>query len=100
MVEEGHVLPDTMVVASDSHSNMYGGLGCLGTPLVRRTPPLGDGQGVVAGAADGALRAQGSLPAGLTDLIIAVRPLPDDQVLNHAAEFCGDGVASLSVEDR
>jgi hypothetical protein len=24
-----------MVVASDSHSNMYGGLGCLGTPVVR-----------------------------------------------------------------
>jgi len=23
------------VVASDSHSNMYGGLGCLGTPVVR-----------------------------------------------------------------
>lgn len=24
-----------MVVASDSHSNMYGGVGCLGTPVVR-----------------------------------------------------------------
>ena len=28
MIEEGHVLPNTMVVASDSHSNMYGALGC------------------------------------------------------------------------
>ena len=27
MVEEGYVLPGQMVVASDSHSNMYGGLG-------------------------------------------------------------------------
>lgn len=35
MCEEGYVLPGTMVVASDSHSNMYGGLGALGTPLVR-----------------------------------------------------------------
>lgn len=25
----------TLVVGSDSHSNMYGGLGCLGTPVVR-----------------------------------------------------------------
>ena len=35
MVEEGYVLPGQLVVASDSHSNMYGGLGALGTPVVR-----------------------------------------------------------------
>jgi len=35
MCEEGYAWPGTMVVASDSHSNMYGGLGCLGTPIVR-----------------------------------------------------------------
>jgi len=35
MCEEGYAWPGTMMVASDSHSNMYGGLGCLGTPIVR-----------------------------------------------------------------
>ncbi|KAJ3315598.1 mitochondrial Homoaconitase [Boothiomyces sp. JEL0838] len=35
MIEEGYAFPQTMVVASDSHSNMYGGIGCLGTPIVR-----------------------------------------------------------------
>ncbi|KAJ2772738.1 mitochondrial Homoaconitase, partial [Coemansia nantahalensis] len=35
LVEEGHAWPGTMVVGSDSHSNMYGGIGCLGTPVVR-----------------------------------------------------------------
>ena len=35
MCEEGYAWPGTMAVASDSHSNMYGGLGCLGTPIVR-----------------------------------------------------------------
>jgi homoaconitate hydratase len=35
MVEEGYAWPGTMVVASDSHANMYGGIGCLGTPIVR-----------------------------------------------------------------
>jgi len=35
MVEEGYAWPGTMAVASDSHSNMYGGVGCLGTPVVR-----------------------------------------------------------------
>jgi hypothetical protein len=35
MVEEGYAFPQTLAVASDSHSNMYGGIGCLGTPVVR-----------------------------------------------------------------
>ena len=35
MVENGYVLPGTFVVASDSHSNMYGALGAIGTPVVR-----------------------------------------------------------------
>lgn len=35
MVEEGYAWPGTVTVASDSHSNMYGGVGCLGTPVVR-----------------------------------------------------------------
>lgn len=35
MIEEGYSWPGTLVVASDSHSNMYGGVGCLGTPIVR-----------------------------------------------------------------
>jgi homoaconitate hydratase len=35
MVEEGYAWPGTMVVASDSHSNMYGGVGAIGTPVVR-----------------------------------------------------------------
>src|SRR5579871_863481 len=35
MVERGYVLPGTFVVASDSHSNTYGALGAIGTPIVR-----------------------------------------------------------------
>lgn len=35
MVQEGYAFPQTVTVASDSHSNMYGGVGCLGTPIVR-----------------------------------------------------------------
>jgi homoaconitate hydratase len=35
MVEQGFVHPGTLVVASDSHSNMYGALSAVGTPVVR-----------------------------------------------------------------
>jgi aconitase A len=35
MVERGYVVPGSFVVASDSHSNMYGALGAIGTPIVR-----------------------------------------------------------------
>ena len=33
LIEEGYAWPQSLVVASDSHSNMYGGVGCLGTPI-------------------------------------------------------------------
>lgn len=35
MIEEGYAWPGTVAVASDSHSNTYGGIGALGTPVVR-----------------------------------------------------------------
>ncbi len=35
MVAHGYVVPGSLVVGSDSHSNMYGALGALGTPVVR-----------------------------------------------------------------
>ncbi|HKI83912.1 MAG TPA: aconitase family protein, partial [Candidatus Krumholzibacteria bacterium] len=35
MAEEGFALPGALVVGSDSHSNLYGALSALGTPVVR-----------------------------------------------------------------
>jgi Aconitase A len=35
MVEQGYVVPGALVVASDSHSNLYGAMAALGTPVVR-----------------------------------------------------------------
>jgi homoaconitate hydratase len=35
MMEHGYAVPGSLVVASDSHSNMYGAVGALGTPVVR-----------------------------------------------------------------
>jgi len=105
MCEEGYAFPGTMVVASDSHSNMYGGLGCLGTPIVRtdaaaiwatgktwwKVPPIAK------------VKFTGELRKGVTgkDLIIALCGyFNHDEVLNHAIEFVGEGVKHLSLDER
>ena len=107
MVEEGYAWPGSLVVASDSHSNMYGGIGCLGTPVVRtdaasiwatgrtwwQIPPVAK------------VTFTGVLPKGVTgkDVIIALCGLFDkDDVLNHAIEFTGseETLKSLQVDDR
>ncbi len=105
MCEEGYAWPGTMVVASDSHSNMYGGLGCLGTPIVRtdaaaiwatgrtwwQVPPIAK------------VELTGKLQQGVTgkDVIIALCGyFNNDEVLNHAIEFIGEGVKHLPIEER
>lgn len=105
MIEEGYAWPATMVVASDSHSNMYGGIGCLGTPIVRtdaaaiwatgrtwwQVPPIAS------------VELTGELNLGVTgkDVIIVLCGLFNkDEVLNHAIEFTGDGIKYLSIDER
>lgn len=105
MCEEGYAWPGTMMVASDSHSNMYGGLGCLGTPIVRTdaaaiwatsktwwlVPPVA------------LVELRGKLNPGVTgkDVILALCGyFNNDEVLNHAIEFSGTGVTFLSIDDR
>lgn len=105
MVEEGYAFPLNLTVASDSHSNTYGGVGSLGTPVVRtdaasiwatgqtwwQIPPVAK------------VKLVGQLPHGLTgkDVIVALCGLfNNDQVLNHAIEFVGDGVKTLLVDYR
>ncbi|PKY04446.1 homoaconitate hydratase [Aspergillus campestris IBT 28561] len=107
MVEEGFAWPGTLVVASDSHSNMYGGVGCLGTPIVRT-----DGASIWATGKTwwqippvAKVTLTGILPPGVTgkDVIVALCGLFDkDDVLNHAIEFTGseETMASLPVDDR
>ncbi len=105
MCEEGFAWPGSLAVASDSHANMYGGLGCLGTPVVRtdaaavwatgelwwQVPPISR------------VRLSGPLPAGVSgkDVIVALcAAFNRDEVLNHAVEFeLADG-AQLSVDER
>lgn len=105
MCEEGYAWPGTVVVASDSHSNMYGGLGVLGTPVVRtdaaaiwatgktwwQIPPIVN------------VELNGILNNGVVgkDVIIALCGFfNNDEVLNHIIEFTGSGVEYLNVDQR
>ncbi len=105
MCEEGYAWPGSFVVASDSHSNMYGGLGCLGTPVVRTDAAAIWATGRTWWQVPPVARVElrGRLPAGSTgkDVIITLCGLFNrDEVLNHALEFTGDGVANLSIDER
>ena len=105
MVEEGFVRPDGFVVASDSHANMYGALGAVGTPVVRTDAAALWATGRVWWQVPRSVKVNltGALPAGATgkDVIITLCGLYNQgEVLNAAVEFEGSGVASLSVEAR
>jgi len=105
MCEEGYAWPGTLVVASDSHANMYGGLGCLGTPVVRSDAAALWATGCTWWQVPPVARVTltGRLRPGVTgkDVIVTLCGVfHDDQVLNHAIEFDGDGVAALSLDER
>src|SRR5467141_5448 len=105
MVEQGYVVPGAMVVASDSHSNLYGGAAALGTPVVRTDAASIWATGVtwwqVPPIAKVVLKGQLSPGVVGKDVIIALCGLFNkDEVLNHAVEFVGDGVAHLPMSAR
>lgn len=107
LIEEGYAFPYTMTVASDSHSNMYGGVGCLGTPIVRTDAAAIWATGQTWWQVPPVVKVElkGQMPGdGLVtgkDLIIALCGVfSRDEVLNCAIEFTGEGVQSLSLDER
>jgi len=105
MVEQGYVVPGALVVASDSHSNLYGAMAALGTPVVRTDAASIWATGVTWWQVPkvAKMMLKGNLSAGVVgkDVIIALCGLFNkDEVLNHAVEFMGDGVANLPMSAR
>lgn len=105
MCEEGYAWPGTFVVASDSHSNMYGGLGCLGTPIVRSDAAAVWATGKTWWQIPPVAKVEltDHLQKGVTgkDVIITLAGhFNNDEVLNHALEFCGYGLKDLSIDQR
>jgi homoaconitate hydratase len=105
MVEQGYVVPGSMVVASDSHSNLYGAVAALGTPVVRTDAASIWATGVTWWQVPPIAKVilKGRLAPGVVgkDVIIALCGLFNkDEVLNHAVEFVGEGVTHLPMSAR
>ena len=105
MLEKGYVLPGSFVVASDSHSNMYGAMGAIGTPVVRTDAAAIWATGEFWWQIPRTVQVEltGKLRPGVSgkDVIIALCGLYNqEEVLNAAVEFTGEGVAALSMEER
>jgi homoaconitate hydratase len=105
LVEEGYAFPNTLTVASDSHSNMYGGVGCVGTPIVRTDAAALWATGKTWWQVPRMVKVElkGKLAPGVTgkDVIVALcGSFNKDEVLNAAIEFTGEGVQALGVDER
>ena len=105
MLEEGFAVPGAFVVASDSHSNIYGAVAALGTPVVRTDAAAIWATGQTWWQVPDTVRVNltGKLRAGVTgkDLIqVLCWRFGGDEVLNCCVEFSGPGVESLAMPDR
>ena len=105
LVEEGYAFPQTLTVASDSHSNMYGGVGCVGTPIVRTDAAAIWATGQTWWQVPRMIKVElkGKLRPGVTgkDVIVALCGIFNhDEVLNGAIEFAGEGVSALTIDER
>ncbi len=105
MMERGFVHPGSLVVASDSHSNTYGALAALGTPVVRTDAAAIWATGSTWWQVPRTVRVllEGCLRPGVhgKDVIIALCALYNrDEVLNCVVEFHGSGIDALSMPER
>src|ERR1700704_213252 len=97
-------IPDTLM-GTDSHTTMVNGLGVLGWGvggIEAEAAMLGQPSYLATPIIVG-VRFSGALPAGstATDLVLTLTEmLRKHGVVDKFVEFCGDGLASLSVPDR
>jgi 3-isopropylmalate/(R)-2-methylmalate dehydratase large subunit len=105
LVEEGWVVPGSVIAGGDSHTCTYGALGAFGTGLGSTDIAACLATGMFWQAVPGTIRVEftGDRRPFVTgkDLILAViAEIGVGGGTNTVLEFAGDGVVSLSVDER
>jgi 3-isopropylmalate/(R)-2-methylmalate dehydratase large subunit len=105
LVEEGWVVPGSVIAGGDSHTCTYGALGAFGTGLGSTDIAACLASGAFWQAAPGTIRVEftGEKQRFVTgkDLILAViAEIGVAGGTNMALEFVGDGAEALSIDER
>jgi 3-isopropylmalate/(R)-2-methylmalate dehydratase large subunit len=105
LVEEGWVVPGSVVVGSDSHTCTYGALGAFGTGMgatdIAGCMAIGTFWQIVPGTIAVELAGERRGFVAGKDLILAlIAEIGVGGATNMALEFVGDGAALLSIDDR
>lgn len=105
VVEEGHALPGTLVVGTDSHASTYGGVGSFGVSLGATEMAIALMTGRAWFKVPSSIRVEltGSLPPDVTgkDVALAIMgELGEEGALYMSLDYVGDGLASLGIPER
>jgi 3-isopropylmalate/(R)-2-methylmalate dehydratase large subunit len=105
LIEEGWIVPGSVVVGSDSHTCTYGALGAFGTGMgatdIAGCMAIGTFWQIVPGTIVVQLEGQKRGFVAGKDLILAViAEIGVAGATNMALEFVGDGASSLSIDER
>jgi 3-isopropylmalate/(R)-2-methylmalate dehydratase large subunit len=105
LVEEGWIVPGSVVVGADSHTCTYGALGAFGTGMgatdIAGCLAIGSFWQIVPGTilVELAGEKQGFV-AGKDVILAVIAEIGVAGATNMALEFTGDGARALSVDDR
>lgn len=103
--EEGHVRPGEVILGTDSHTCTHGALGAFATGIGNTDAGfvMGTGKILLKIPKTMRFRVEGQVPPYLMAKDIILRIIGDigfDGASYCAMEFTGDGISSLSVEER
>ncbi len=103
--EQGLVIPGDCVIGADSHTCTYGALGAFSTGVGSTDMAAGMAGGVAWFKVPSAIKVvlKGELPknvSGKDVILYLIGKIGVDGALYRSLEFCGEGVAALSMDDR
>jgi len=105
MHEQGYVKPGDIVLGTDSHTVTYGAIGALATGIgyTEMAAVAGTGKTWMKVVPSIKVDVTGRLAPGVTSKDIILKLLSDiksDGASYKVIEFCGDGIANLSIDSR